>query len=652
MVMNAEPHGTAYEAALDEIVAVSRRLGADPDLVLHGGGNTSIKAVVPDVTGQPVDVLYVKGSGWDLASIERPGFAPLRRSRLAELLTLERLDDARMMNELRQASLDASAPDPSVESLLHALLPGRVVLHTHADALVALMNRPEGLATVQEMYGDRFAIVPYVMPGFDLARTAASLWPQGADAHLHGLVLMNHGLFTIGDTAEEAYERHIQAIAAAARRIGYKSSVARRGTPAAIAPIELATFRRDASLLAGKPLIATRDTDAACLDFARRPDLDVVSQQGPATPDHVIRTKRVPLVGRDLGAYQRVYEQYVDDFRDRRGAPITNLDPVPRIVLDPEWGLVALGENPKAAAISSEIYRHTIAIISAALQHGGYQALPAEDIFDVEYWELEQAKLLRGAKPRRFEGQVALVTGAASGIGRAIAARFLDEGAAVVGLDRNPDVVTAFSGLGWLGIAADVTDTAALESALDSAVQRFGGIDIVVPAAGIFAASAPLSAAADDAWDRSIAVNATGVARLFARVHPYLALSPVGGRVVLVGTKNVAAPGPGASAYSASKTAASQLARVAALEWAGDNIRVNTVNPDAVFDTGLWTPELLAERAAKYSMTVDEYKRRNLLGAEITSDDVARAVVELCTDAFGRTTGAQLPIDGGNERVI
>lgn len=652
MAAYTEPSETARERALDEIVGVSRRLGSDPNLVLHGGGNTSIKATVEDVTGAPVEILFVKGSGWDLGSIERAGFAPLRRARLAELLKVEKLDDAQMMNELRQASIDSTAPDPSVESLLHALLPGRVVLHSHADAIVALMNRPTGTADVAELFGDRFVIVPYVMPGFDLARTAAELWPSDDDWHPHGLVLMNHGLFTIGETADEAYQRHVDAIEEAEKRVGFVSPAPDLAPLKPLTDVDLAAFRREASERARKPLVATRDASAGATEFARRADVAVVSQQGPATPDHVIRTKRLPLVGRDLATYASEYERYVDAHRDRRSGPITNLDPVPRVVLDPEWGMVTLGENPKAAAIAADIYRHTIAIISAAHVHGGYQALPAEDVFDVEYWELEQAKLLRGSKARRFEGQIALVTGAASGIGRAIAARLLAEGAAVVGIDRNPSVTTAFSGPAWLGLSADVTDVASLDAAISASVQRFGGLDIVVPAAGIFAESAPLSAVADDAWDRSIAVNATGVARLLARVHPYLSLSPVGGRVVLVGTKNVAAPGPGASAYSGSKAAASQLARVAALEWAADNIRVNTVNPDAVFDTGLWTPELLAERAEKYSLTVDEYKRRNLLGVEITSDHVAAVVVELCAETFGRTTGAQVPVDGGNERVI
>jgi rhamnose utilization protein RhaD (predicted bifunctional aldolase and dehydrogenase)/NAD(P)-dependent dehydrogenase (short-subunit alcohol dehydrogenase family) len=645
--------------ALDEIVYVSRLLGADPALVLHGGGNTSIKGQVIDVTGEPVDVLFMKGSGWDLVSIERAGFAPLRRDRLAQLLTVQALTDTQMMNGLRQASLDSSAPDPSVESLLHALLPARVVLHSHADALIALMNQADGEARVKSLYGERVVVIPYVMPGFDLSRLAADLWPKLSTANTEGMVLMNHGLFTVGSTAEQAYSRHIEFIGMAetatafvttapASDITDTASISERtGTP-----LELAQFRAEAIRIAGRAMIVNQNPSERALRFATSPDVAARASQGPATPDHVIRTKRLPLIGRDLDAYAEQYNAYFRQNRERRGAELHELDRAPRVVLDPEWGLVTMGASAKEASIAADIYLHTMDIIDSAERQSGYRALPTGDIFDVEYWELEQAKLRRGSAPKRFQGEVALVTGAASGIGRACARVLLEQGAAVIGLDLTADVGTTFASSDWVGIQADVSDSDQLESAIDAGVRRFGGIDIAVAAAGIFAKSAPIAAREDDAWLRSFSVNTTAVARLFGLLHPYLALAPNGGRVVLIASKNVAAPGPGASAYSASKAAAAQLARVAALEWAPDGIRVNMVHPDAVFDTGLWTPELLAERAAKYAMTEDEYKRRNLLGLEILSVDVGRAVAELCSDTFRATTGAQVPIDGGNERVV
>ncbi|MGO4102735.1 bifunctional aldolase/short-chain dehydrogenase [Leifsonia sp. YAF41] len=642
--------------AVDEIVHVSRLLGSDPALVLHGGGNTSIKAQTRDVTGDTVDVLYVKGSGWDLASIERAGFAPLRRERLAQLLTVPHLTDTQMMNELRQASMDSAAPDPSVEALLHALLPARVVLHSHADALVALMNQPEGQSAVEELYGDRVIVVPYVMPGFDLARLAADLWPRLSTSRTEGMVLLNHGLFTVGETTEEAYSRHIEFIDMAERHSAFTASAVPAGPESRDLlpgePLDLAQFRAAASRIVGRPVIVSQTPSPRARDFASAPDVSEKATRGPATPDHVIRTKRIPLIGRDLDSYAAEYKEYFAQNSSRRGVALTALDSAPRVVLDPEWGLVTLGGSVTETAITADIYLHTMDIIDAAERQDGYQALPAGDIFDVEYWELEQAKLRLSGPAKRFQGEIALVTGAASGIGRACAEVLLAQGAAVIGLDLNADVGEAFNSPSWLGIQADVSSIDQLRAAIDRGVRRFGGIDIVVPAAGIFAKSAPIAALEDESWLRSFSVNTTAVARLFALVHPYLAAAPHGGRVVLIASKNVAAPGPGASAYSASKTAAAQLARVAALEWAPDGIRVNLVHPDAVFDTGLWTPELLAERASKYGMTESEYKRRNLLHLEITSRDVGHAVAELCSTTFRATTGANVPIDGGNERVI
>jgi rhamnose utilization protein RhaD (predicted bifunctional aldolase and dehydrogenase)/NAD(P)-dependent dehydrogenase (short-subunit alcohol dehydrogenase family) len=630
---------------LDELVYGSRLIGQDPDLVLHGGGNTSVKIVRPDLTGRPVEILYVKGSGWDLATIEEAGFAPLRLDRLRELLTLDRLPDERMMNELRCALVDSSAPDPSVEALLHALLPHVAVLHSHADAIVTLTNTADGAGLVREIYGDRVVSVPYVMPGFALARRCAELYPAAAHDGTVGMVLRNHGLFTFGANTEEAYRRHIELVAEAEDRLRAPTTVHIGQTAAVGRPTmaELAGFRAGLSAVAGAPMIVSRYPEP----FVARPDLAAVATRGPATPDHVIRTKRVPMIGRDLARYAEDYRAYFAEHA--AGRDLTMLDPAPRIVLDPALGLLAAGRRVRDADIAADIYRHTIRIIERAEALGGYRALPAVDLFDVEYWVLEQAKLRRDNASGPLTGEVALVTGAASGIGRACAEALLARGAAVVGLDLTP---TPTERPDYLGVAVDVTDGPAVAAALESAVERFGGLDIVVPCAGIFPGAQRIGELDPSTWRRTMAVNADAVANLFTATHPLLCQAPRGGRVVLIASKNVPAPGPGAAAYSASKAAVTQLARVAALEWAADRIRVNVVHPDAVFDTGLWTEDILAARAAHYGLTVAEYKRRNLLGAEVTSAGVARVVAELCTDTFAATTGAQIPVDGGNERVI
>jgi NAD(P)-dependent dehydrogenase (short-subunit alcohol dehydrogenase family) len=379
-----------------------------------------------------------------------------------------------------------------------------------------------------------------------------------------------------------------------------------------------------------------------------------LATRGPLTPDHVIRTKRTALVGRDVAAYAAAYEAYVERNRHRARTEITPLDPAPRIVVDPELGVLAAGPTIGDARIAADIYRHTIPVLERAEDHlGGYVALPEEDLFDLEYWDLEQAKLAKASSPPRFAGMVAVVTGAASGIGRACAERLLAEGACVVGVDRDPSVAEVFGArAAFCGVEADVTAPGANEAAVRTAVERFGGIDLAVVSAGIFGASAPIAELDADEWRRVLAVNLDASVQLLADLHPLLARSPVGGRVVVIGSKNVPAPGNGAVAYSASKAALTQAARIAALEWAPDGIRVNVVHPDAVFDTGLWTDELLAERAERYGLTVDEYKRRNLLGTEVTSATVAATVAALLSDDLAATTGAQVPIDGGNDRVI
>ena len=645
------------EDPLAECVYCTRLIGGDPSLVLHGGGNSSVKAPVEDITGGTVDAIHVKGSGWDMATIEAGGLTPLRLDRVRDLAAVDRLSDPDMMRELGAAKLDPSAPNPSVETLLHALLPHRAVQHSHADVIVNLTNVGNGADVVHDVYGDDVVTIPYVMPGFDLAKTVREMWPAEAHDGTVGMVLLNHGLFTFGDTSAEAYRRHVDLVTRAEVWLDQHAPVrSEQREPAALpSPLvtDLADLRRTMSEVAGRPLIVTRHAEVTVHRFVARTDLADLATRGPLTPDHVIRTKRTPMVGRDVASYAADYDAYFARNEGRIDGPVQRLDAAPRIVLDPEIGMLAAGPTQKAAQIAADIYHHTIPVLTRAEDHlGGYVALDEADIFDVEYWDLEQAKLAKTDAPPPLEGQVALVTGAASGIGRACAAMLLDRGACVAGIDLSDSVADTFDTAAWIGTRADVTDRAAIGDALTHAVEAFGGIDIAVVSAGLFGPSLPIADADADAWRAVMSVNVDSVLTLLADVHPLLARSPVGGRVVVIGSKNVAAPGRGAAAYSASKAALTQLARIAALEWADDGITVNTVHPDAVFDTGLWTDELLAERAERYGLSVEQYRRRNLLGTEVSSTTVAGVVGALCSPAFAATTGAQIPIDGGNERVI
>ncbi len=641
---------------LEQRIYTSRLLGRDPALVLHGGGNTSVKLRETDIFGEDEEILYVKGSGWDLATITAAGFAPTRLRHLLRLAQLDALSDLQMATELRLATTNPAAPMPSVEAILHAILPFKFVDHTHADALIAVTNTPNGLDHVHTIYGDRVVVIPYVMPGFELAKCCQNLFSAQAGPRTIGLVLMNHGLFSFGETARIAYERMVELVTLA------EEYLANRGaweiTTPSVTPLdrplrhELAALRHEVSTAARVPMIMATHVDARCLGFAQRADRATISQQGPATPDHVIRTKRLPQLGRDVAAYARAYEEYFAAHAQAAGRPLTMLDPAPRIILDPALGMCAIGRTVRDAAIAEDIYRHTIAIVLRATVLGGYQALPARDLFNAEYWDLEQAKLLTGGAAPIFSGEVALVTGAASGIGKACVESLLARGAAVAALDLNPAVSTIFGRPDVLGLCCDVTDAEALDGALEATARTFGGLDILILNAGIFPSSRPIAALPMAEWRRSMSVNLDANLALMREAHPLLIHAPRGGRVALIGSKNVAAPGPGAAAYSAAKAALTQLARVAALEWGSDGIRVNVLHPDAVFDTGLWTDDVVRARAASYGMTVEQYKTKNVLRVEITSHDVAELAAELCGPLFAKTTGAQIPVDGGNDRVI
>jgi rhamnose utilization protein RhaD (predicted bifunctional aldolase and dehydrogenase)/NAD(P)-dependent dehydrogenase (short-subunit alcohol dehydrogenase family) len=636
-------------------VYTSRLLGRDKSLVLHGGGNTSVKLREKNLFGEEEDVLHVKGSGWDLESIEPAGFTPVKLDYMRRLAGLERLSDPQMVNELATHTLRAGAPAPSVETLLHALLPHKYVDHTHADAVLSVSNSPDGEKRIRDIYGNRVVVIPYIMAGFDLAAYCAREFPRQATKSTVGMVLLSHGVFSFAADARESYELMIELVSMAEKYLEAKKAWSIPLPPVSASAFnreEAAKLRHEVSGAAGFPLLCLCNDSPRLLGFARHPEVARISQRGPATPDHVIRTKPVPMLGRDVKGFGAAYRAYFESNAKNAKEPKTMLDQAPRMALDPQLGLAAFGRTAKDTRIVEDLYEHTIEVILRAEALGGWKALSENHTFDIEYWDLEQAKLRKAGAQPPFTGEVAVVTGAASGIGKACMEAFLKRGAAVVGLDRNAAIETMWKRADVLGLTCDLTDAGSIEKSLDAAVARFGGVDMLVLNAGIFPSSQSIQDIAAEIWRSAMSVNVEANLLVMQRCHALLKLAPRGGRIVVIGSKNVPAPGPGAAAYSASKAALNQLARVAALEWAKDGIRINSLHPNAVYDTALWTDEVLASRAKAYNLTVEQYRKNNLLKTEVASKDVAELAAEMCGPLFSKTTAAQVPVDGGNERVV
>ncbi len=663
-------------SALEQRVYSSRLLGSDPALVMHGGGNTSVKDTALNVWGEKEEALYIKGSGWDLVSIEAPGFPAVRLEPLKSLRALPALADPAMVNELRRNLFESQSPDPSVEALLHAFLPHRFVDHTHADAVLALTNQPNGKELITELYGNRVGVVPYVMPGFQLAKLCADVFES--NPQVEGLVLLNHGVFSFGETAKESYERMIKLVAEAETFLSARKKKSVSVSPPAPSSDVLSFWTgvvRKQLLERGFRTIVQSDTSEVALAFSSHPEMKDFSQRGPLTPDHVIRTKRLPLIVSQeaastqnvgelvtaLDRYVEEYQDYVKECSEKRKQKLQSLDPFPRVVIIPGVGVLSLGTNTKAAAIAREIYAHTMQVILQAESLGKYQALSPLDIFDVEYWVLEQAKLRKGSSSPLLQGKSALVTGGAKGIGKEISRQLTKLGANVWLIDRDVEALSlatneikkdCSAGSAVKGCATDITQRAQVEEAITAMVVEWGGLDILVSNAGIFPPSFSIEELPEKVWNEALSVNLSGAYHLLAEALPWMKEQGAGGDIVFIASKNVPAPGKGAAAYSVSKAGLAQLARVTALEAGPHGIRVNMLHPHLILDTDVWKGDAVEQRAKAYQMTPDQYKKNNLLQTELSSSDVAAAVTALVSGAFSKTTGAQICIDGGHERTL
>jgi rhamnose utilization protein RhaD (predicted bifunctional aldolase and dehydrogenase)/NAD(P)-dependent dehydrogenase (short-subunit alcohol dehydrogenase family) len=575
---------------------------------------------------------------------------------MLKLAELESLSDPQMVNELKTQLTDSLSPAPSVETILHAILPFKYVDHTHADAIVTITNTLNGEEIICEIYGDRIVVIPYIMPGFDLAIAVNRIFSEQATEKTEGIVLLNHGIFSFGDTARQAYERMINLVEVAEQYLVNQNAcdVERPLSNITSKSIrnEFSQLRKNISSVVGSPVLLNLTNSELGIYFSNRDDVLQIATRGPVTPDHVIRTKRIPMIGRDIDKYEQEYILYFNTHEPNAKERKTMLDAAPRVILDKEYGLCAVGKNMSEIGIISDLYEHTIECILRAEKLGGWKALPAADIFNLEYWDLEQAKLRKSGISPEFQGEVVLITGAASGIGKACVESFLKRGAAVVGIDLEPLIETISKHNNYLGLVCDVTDEDALQGILETSVRHFGGLDMLVLNAGIFPSGKRVAQLSSNEWDKVFSVNLNSNLSLLREAYLLLKIAPNKGRVVIIGSKNVSAPGPGAAAYSASKAALNQLMRVLAMEWGSDGIRLNTLHPNAVFDTGIWTDEVLESRAKYYGLTVEEYKTNNVLGVEVNSADVAELAAEMCGALFAKTTAAQVPIDGGNDRVI
>ena len=662
-------------------VYTSRLLGAEEDLVLHGGGNTSVKCTITNLVGEAQEILYIKGSGWDLGVIAPQGFPGLDLAYLRKLRQVGELSDAEMVNQFRTHLLDAGSPNPSIETLVHAFLPQRFIDHTHADAIVTLTNREEAEKHLHAALGDNIGILPFIMPGLPLAMAMAELYERnpGIDC----IVLKNHGIFTFGEDAKTAYDRMIDHVSRAEAYLAERnggatvSPVVDPGLvqPSVVLPILRGglSFVEESGRRRTMQLAVRRNQEI--LAALARPDAKELFVGGVLTPDHVIRTKNYPLwleasgldeeetkaaVHSGLARYQEEYDRYFAAQVAMNRVARTKLDSLPRIVLVPGLGVVAAGFTEKDARIAADIAEHTIAAKLAGAPLGPYRELGQDAIFAMEYWALEQAKLGK-AKPKPLEGRTALVTGGGGAIAMGIGRKLLEAGARVFMTDINQErletvchnLADTFGSRMVSPLLMDVTSEEAVQLGLEQLVMQCGGLDILVPNAGI-AHVAKLAELSEAAFRQVMDVNCLGVFQVIKGAIPIFKRQGTGGSIVINSSKNVFAPGASFGAYSASKAGAHQLGKIAALELAEFGVRVNMINADAIFDdggvsSGLWDvvgPERMRSRNLDPEGLKDYYRQRNLLKTTVHADHVGNAVVFFASEQTP-TTGATLPVDGG-----
>ena len=663
----------------------SNLLGSDKRITNYGGGNTSAKVTESDpITGDAIEVLWVKGSGGDVGTIRMDGFATLYMEKLQSLKKKYRgvAFEDEMVGFLPHCTYNLNPRAASIDTPLHAYVPQKHVDHMHPDAVIALAACSDGEQLTRELYGEDIGWLPWKRPGYELGLWLEKFCLENPQAK--GVVLGGHGLFTWADTAYDCYVLTLEVINKA---IAWLESQC--------VPEQMFGGERFASLppaerqqVAGKLMTAIRsmistqhsmighfDDSEAVLRFVNSHQMPALAAQGTSCPDHFLRTKIRPLVvafnpqqpdvdgtvaamGEAITAYREDYQAYYERNREADSPPVR--DPNAVVYLVPGVGMITFAKDKATARISSEFYTNAINVMGGASSVSTYVGLPEKEAFDIEYWLLEEAKLQRLPKPKAMAGRVALVTGGAGGIGSSVAARFLDEGACVVLADIDEQAlgsVTAELASNYStdvvhSVVMDVTDEDSVQQAFDSAIQRFGGVDVLVSNAGI-ASSAPITDTSLELWDKNMAILSTGYFLVSRAAFRVMEAQQTGGSIIFVASKNGLAASPGASAYCTAKAAEIHLARCLALEGAPSGIRVNVVNPDAVLrGSRIWSGDWLQERADAYGKEVDEleehYRNRSLLKRSVLPEDVAEACYFFASDASSKSTGNIINVDAGN----
>ena len=647
----------------------TRLLGSDPRMVLHGGGNTSVKTTVKDQLGDDVDVICIKGSGWDMGVIEPAGLPAVRLEPLRKLRKLDKLSDEDMVNFQRINLLDSSSPNPSVETLLHAFLPHKFIDHVHSTAVLALTDQPDNKALVQEVYGDRVAYVPYTIPGFALAKAVAEVFDKHPKAE--GLILLQHGIFTMGDTAQQAYGRMIEFVTMAEERLKLqRKTIVPAKLPANIASLpEIAPILRGAVAIEKNAMAGTAKrqlldfrTNEQILNYVNGAELARYSQVGVVTPDHTIRTKNWPVIvpapesgkleqwARDVhaavAAYVARYHRYFEENNAKSAVKKKELDPLPRVILVPGVGMFGVGASAKDAAIAADIAENAVAVITDAEAMGEYRSISEFDMFEVEYWSLEQAKLGK-SNEKSLARQVAVITGGGSGIGAATARAMAKEGAEVAVLDRDLDAARAVAkkiGGKALAVECDVTQPQSVRAAFDAVVSAFGGVDIVVSNAGA-AWQGTIGQVDDEILRKSFELNFWAHQAVAQQATRIMQAQGTFGCLLFNTSKQAVNPGKDFGPYGLPKAATLFLVKQYALDHGKDGIRANAVNADRI-RSGLLTDDMVAARSKARGLSEADYMAGNLLKREVTAEDVADAFVYLATAT--KTTAAVVTVDGGN----